>query len=180
VIPVKLRPCSSYRIKVTSTSDKSICDYSNVDFSIVPIVYPNPFRIDHNGGCITFSYLNENSLIRIYNLAGDLVFETITGPQENKYEWKVENNSKNPVVSGIYIYFINDKENTMAFGKITIIGKVSKFRVSPWRSLFTSLDKILFPNIMEYKVVYLSGRIYFRIEAIQPAENKCFKTNSRW
>ena len=88
------------------------------------IVYPNPFKpndkVPETGDCrgIIFDQLTENATLKIFNLAGELVYEKsgITG----KVQWNAKNESGKEVASGVYIYLITDS-GKKASGKLVII-----------------------------------------------------------
>ncbi|MEW6557467.1 MAG: BsuPI-related putative proteinase inhibitor [Elusimicrobiota bacterium] len=79
-------------------------------------VYPNPFKPSKGGDTeITFDGLTENVRIKIYTIAGRLAdeFETTT---DGSCNWKPE------LASGVYIYYIEDKNGKgKAKGKLAII-----------------------------------------------------------
>ena len=70
------------------------------------IVYPNPTK----EGWITFTRLTERVSVRIFNMAGELVY----GEQEHiandkaEWTWDCKNNDGEKVASGVYIYTIQD------------------------------------------------------------------------
>ena len=78
-------------------------------------VYPNPFKPSKHKQ-ITFDGLTANIKIKIYTVAGRLVdeFETST---DGSYNWNPDG-----VASGVYIYYIEDKNgNGSKKGKLAII-----------------------------------------------------------
>ncbi|MDR2426405.1 MAG: T9SS type A sorting domain-containing protein [Endomicrobium sp.] len=83
------------------------------------IVYPNPYKPSKHGNIgIMFSGLKSGAEIKIYNIAGELVFEdktAIDGP----YAWYGENNSGYQAASGIYIYYIKSGGKVQK-GKVVI------------------------------------------------------------
>ncbi|MDO8735300.1 MAG: T9SS type A sorting domain-containing protein, partial [Elusimicrobiota bacterium] len=79
-------------------------------------VYPNPFKPSKGHTQITFDGLTANIKIKIYTVAGRLVdeFETETS---GSYNWNPGNTA-----SGVYIYYIEDKNGTGSKkGKLAII-----------------------------------------------------------
>ena len=83
------------------------------------IAFPSPFKSSlHNK--ITFANLNGSVNIKIYNIAGELVWN-VEGITTAFYEWNVVNNDDESVASGIYIYVITDDEGNKATQKFTII-----------------------------------------------------------
>lgn len=92
-------------------------------------VYPNPLNIndlkDGEEFSIRFSDfpLNKKGEIKIYNLAGNLVFEDQVGPiaaATQAYRWNVRNNDNRRVSSGIYFYYLRMNGDSRK-GKIVII-----------------------------------------------------------
>ena len=79
-------------------------------------VYPNPFKPSYGHTQITFDGLTANIKIKIYTVAGRLVdeFETETS---GSYNWNPDD-----AASGVYIYYIEDKNGTGSKkGKLAII-----------------------------------------------------------
>ncbi|MEW6617771.1 MAG: right-handed parallel beta-helix repeat-containing protein, partial [bacterium] len=69
------------------------------------LVYPNPA---YKGQEVTFDQLTTDKQItlRIYSLAGELVFEK---SGMNEIKWNLKNKDNEDVASGIYIYFLKDE-----------------------------------------------------------------------
>jgi hypothetical protein len=92
-------------------------------------VYPNPCTVGDsrfgpvNGKYIVFKHLTEQAKIRIYTVAGILVFEYDKNDISDEYKWEMENNVNRKAASGVYIYLITNPEETKqkARGKIAII-----------------------------------------------------------
>jgi len=85
--------------------------------------FPVPFKPNSGLGhtAISFKlYSTSNILLRIYNIAGELVFEQ-AGITVDPYIWSVINNWNEPVASGVYIYFLTDDTKERKIGKIMII-----------------------------------------------------------
>jgi len=86
-------------------------------------VYPVPFkpasggRYDAEG--ITFSGLGENANIKIFNVAGEKVFEK-TVSDSGIFVWDAKNNGGNDVASGIYIYYVKTGDGKKFKGKLAI------------------------------------------------------------
>ena len=98
--------------------------YFNADKNDVIIMYPNPYRPGSGGNFdapyITFKNLTENTRIRIFNIAGELVKEDIANSYGN-YEWNACNNSGEKVASGVYIVLATNDQGMKKTGKIAII-----------------------------------------------------------
>jgi len=82
------------------------------------IAYPNPCK---GYGNITFKNLTDQCKIRIYNIAGELIFEQEFTNTNGNAEWNLKNRSGKDVASGVYIYLITNNQNQKATGKIGII-----------------------------------------------------------
>jgi TolB protein len=69
------------------------------------IAYPSPFSARAGHSQITFANLTGSVEIRVYNIAGELVWnlEDITTPT---YEWNVKNNDGEDTASGLYFYVV--------------------------------------------------------------------------
>ena len=86
------------------------------------VVYPNPFNANKGIGYVTFNGLtNIITTVRIYNLTGELIYETDEEVYNGKAFWGCKNNSGKDVASGIYIYLITNNQNQKATGKIGIV-----------------------------------------------------------
>jgi hypothetical protein len=85
---------------------------SNLDKAFV---YPNPYYASKHE-YIWFDRLTENSVIKIFTIAGELVKEihVTSSPQR----WDVK---KDSLASGIYIYLIKDPAGNKKVGKLGVI-----------------------------------------------------------
>jgi hypothetical protein len=83
-------------------------------------VYPNPFEPYLGHKTIKFTNLNGNVTIKVYNIAGELVWEKENITQ-NTYEWDAKNLNSQPIASGIYLYLVTDKNNNRSVGMFTVI-----------------------------------------------------------
>ncbi|OGS21853.1 MAG: hypothetical protein A3J83_04565 [Elusimicrobia bacterium RIFOXYA2_FULL_40_6] len=73
------------------------------------MVYPNPFKSGTNSKVITFANLsNDPTVIRIFNISGELVRILTKDVNMDKIEWDLKNEHGNRVSSGIYLYKINN------------------------------------------------------------------------
>ncbi|MEW6095392.1 MAG: T9SS type A sorting domain-containing protein [bacterium] len=77
--------------------------------------YPNP---THTGE-ITFKLPARRVVIKIFNIAGEKVFEEIL-PDGGLWKWECINSDNKKVASGIYIYILTDDKTTKT-GKLGII-----------------------------------------------------------
>jgi immune inhibitor A len=99
--------------------------------------YPNPIRGDETTIRMSFSSPISSGTIKIYNIAGELVFSV--GIDENnfkvdkssnyewvyEYNWKLENNFGNKVAPGVYVYVC---EGNLGSTKQVKIGKLAVIR----------------------------------------------------
>ena len=85
--------------------------------------YPNPYKpnsgLGHNK--ITFARLTSKTKVRIYNVAGELVYETERDTPTGELDWDVKNKSGEDIASGVYIYLIADELNHKAKGKFAVV-----------------------------------------------------------
>jgi hypothetical protein len=77
-----------------------------------PYIYPNPLRMSSGTRNLTFANLSPGTGIKIYDLSGNLVWETQA--QNATLVW--ESN----LASGVYLYRIK-KDNAQFIGKIAVI-----------------------------------------------------------
>ncbi|MCL2144195.1 MAG: glycosyl hydrolase [Endomicrobia bacterium] len=82
------------------------------------VAYPNPYKPSRHGNTgITFTGLKQGAEIKIYNIAGELVFDKkIT---DETFTWYAENNAGYRAASGVYIYHIKSGGKTKK-GKLVI------------------------------------------------------------
>jgi hypothetical protein len=85
-------------------------------------LYPNPFKPNSGLGhtVINFANLVPGSTIRVFNIAGQLVWIKENVPFET-YVWDAKNPSGNTIVSGVYIYVIIDPSGSKDIGNFSII-----------------------------------------------------------
>ncbi|MEW6607385.1 MAG: FG-GAP-like repeat-containing protein [bacterium] len=102
-------------------SDEIIINVPKVFYNLnSTLVYPNPA---YKGNMVTFDNLINDKIIslKIFNLAGELIYEKDKRSQNNKITWDLQNKDNEPVASGIYIYFLNDYTGSIKRGKIGVI-----------------------------------------------------------
>lgn len=108
------------------SNDGNKCSFTLTDIVNLKhmIVYPNPLYLSEFEE-IRFANLplEKSGNIRIYDLAGDLIFsdeiEPLTG-LKNYYSWNAKNASGKRVSSGMYLYFIK-VGNDFKKGKLAVI-----------------------------------------------------------
>ncbi|MDD5686360.1 MAG: fibronectin type III domain-containing protein [Elusimicrobia bacterium] len=81
-------------------------------------VYPNPYKEGDSryggveGKNIVFKRLTAKANIKIFNIAGELVFEgNKDSVIEDEYKWETVNNGGEKVARGMYIYLVTNPEN---------------------------------------------------------------------
>ena len=101
-----------------------------------PAVYavPNPLRTGrsaqedpnyHNypGDVVRFVGLTDDSILRVYSLAGDLIFTAENkDPDTRNIIWDTRNQKGEQVASGVYIYrTVDNKSGDDSYGRLVII-----------------------------------------------------------
>ena len=101
----------------TNTVSKLSNDLSNAH------CYPNPYKPNSGLGHtkITFSYVTSHIELRIFNIAGELVYNTDADTPSGELSWDVVNNSGQKLASGVYIYIITDNQGHKKMGKFAVI-----------------------------------------------------------
>ncbi|MDI6735354.1 MAG: fibronectin type III domain-containing protein [bacterium] len=83
-----------------------------------PFIYPNPYYGNkHN--YIYFGDVDENSIIQIFTIAGELVREIRV--ESVPQRWDVRNWAGEKIASGIYIYIIKDPTGNKKVGKLGVL-----------------------------------------------------------
>jgi hypothetical protein len=101
----------SYRGETTEGSER----YSNV------FAFPNPVREDFNGSVIITGLLR-NSDIRITDISGNLVYETVSDGGQASWNLKTYNDRR--VTTGVYLVFCSSSDGKQAFvTKVLVVGK---------------------------------------------------------
>jgi len=92
------------------------------------VVYPNPARLGLGHTKITFGHptnpaemLTEQTTIRIYTIAGELVKTIEKTGANGQVPWDITNKSGKRLASGVYIYFITNPRDEKCIGKLAII-----------------------------------------------------------
>ncbi|MDR1696232.1 MAG: T9SS type A sorting domain-containing protein [Endomicrobium sp.] len=106
----------SYTVEAASKSD--------INFEATPLnksiyAYPNPYKPSRHGNSgIRFANLKAGAQIKIFNIAGEMVFDA-KADADGDYMWDVQNKSGYKIASGVYIYHI-DSDGKVTKGKIAI------------------------------------------------------------
>jgi len=80
--------------------------------------YPNPFRSDRHTG-VTFNGLPPGSEIRVYDIVGNLVYETVSPAFE--LDWDVTNSSGAELAAGVYLYHVTAPGGESVTAKLAVI-----------------------------------------------------------
>ena len=84
------------------------------------VVFPNPFRPEQAAGhVLKFDHCPAGTEIRIFTLSGELTrkFTGVSGRQN----WDGKNSGGADVVSGVYLYVIDQPDGQKLSGKIFVI-----------------------------------------------------------
>ena len=87
------------------------------------LIYPVPYKpsnSNYGGQGIHFENISDGSDIKIFNIAGELVYEKTIANANKDFIWNVRNNSGNKIASGIYIYYIITPDGKKHKGKLAI------------------------------------------------------------
>ena len=83
--------------------------------------YPNPYKPALGHTRITFSHLTSHTKLKVFNIAGELVYETEADTPLGELPWDVTNNFGEKLASDLYIYLITDDDGHKATGKFAVI-----------------------------------------------------------
>jgi len=83
--------------------------------------YPNPYKPSAGHSRVTFSRLTHYTKLQVYNVAGELVYNTEGDTPTGELAWDVRNNSGDKLASGVYIYMMADGEGNRAKGRFAVI-----------------------------------------------------------
>jgi hypothetical protein len=104
--------------KSSVSSDSLINDESKDNILVYPVPYKPGSGGSYDAKGIMFDNIGTNAKIRIFNVAGEMVFlDTI---QNTFYIWDAKNKYGNTVASGVYIYYITSNEGKTFKGKIAV------------------------------------------------------------
>jgi photosystem II stability/assembly factor-like uncharacterized protein len=80
--------------------------------------YPNPFRGDRHSG-VTFNGLPPGSELQVFDIAGNLVYETVSPAFE--LDWDVTNSSGAELAAGVYLYHVTAPGGESLTAKLAVI-----------------------------------------------------------
>ncbi len=87
-------------------------------------VYPVPFKPNsggkYGGDGIYFDGVKDGTNIKIFNIAGEKVFEKTVSDSNELFVWDAKNNAGSNIASGIYIYYIKTSDGKKVKGKLAI------------------------------------------------------------
>lgn len=113
---------STHTPTVTPTSSPTTTAQPSESLARV-VVFPNPY-IEHkeNYRTISFIYLTYQAKIRVYDLAGQLIWEAEKNNGSDRISWiGVKNEDGQNLASGVYIYIITNRQGEKKTGKIAIL-----------------------------------------------------------
>jgi hypothetical protein len=85
------------------------------------IVYPNPFVPSlAKGGSLKFVNLTPDATVKVYDIAGCLVWKQETRDTGGAAFWDGLNAAGGDVASGIYFYVVTDPRGNRITGKVTL------------------------------------------------------------
>jgi hypothetical protein len=95
-------------------------------------VVPNPYRTGgsrlttenyHNfpDGVVRFVNVPPNSQIKVYTIAGDLVWETTHLGSKGNVEWDTRNRGDQLITSGVYIFRVEQPDGNSMYGRFVVI-----------------------------------------------------------
>ena len=83
--------------------------------------YPNPYKPSKGHTKITFSRLTTYAKLKVFNIAGELVYQKEEDTPTGELPWDVVNDRGEKLASGVYIYLITDNSGNKAKGKFAVI-----------------------------------------------------------
>ena len=116
---------NNYTENFYNSAEVTAIDYNEKlpsNFDITSIAYPNPFNPSVTFSVNFNSVVNDNFIIKIYDIIGRLVLAdelSVTGQTEFKYIWNTANTVNCNLSSGVYFYRINGQTS-----KLTTVGKI--------------------------------------------------------
>jgi len=88
-------------------------------------VWPNPWSPTPGSSShapkITFSGLTSDYTLKIFTVAGDLVFQHTETSSSGKYYWTPANEKGQSLASGVYVWAVTGPDNSQKHGKLIII-----------------------------------------------------------
>lgn len=104
------------------TGDLSVAMASKLENDLTKAhVYPNPYKPSSGHKKITFARLTAHTKLKIFNIAGELVYDKEEDTPQGELPWDVVNDSGEKLASGVYIYLIMNNNGHKAKGKFAVI-----------------------------------------------------------
>jgi hypothetical protein len=88
------------------------------DGELKTIAYPNPVRLASGDTTVTFDRLTAPATIRVYTIAGELVFKAVA--ENETLSWDLTASSGGRVASGVYVWRVTSDAGTTT-GKLAVI-----------------------------------------------------------
>jgi hypothetical protein len=102
------------------STTKLLDEKDQTELLIFPVPYKPGSNSMYGGDGITFLGLSDGSNIKIFNVAGELVYEKTIQNADKKFLWDVRNNSGKKIASGVYVYYITTSDGKKLKGKLAI------------------------------------------------------------
>jgi hypothetical protein len=106
---------SAPRIWIGTENGLASRDYTAVEISVTPNVFPNPFEIRYSGDRATFE-VPAGSIVDIFTIAGERV-RTLT----EIYLWDGRNEAGELVASGLYLFRVKFAFGTIGNGRLGVV-----------------------------------------------------------
>lgn len=101
-------------------SSKLVQGGSDEKISVFPVPYKPKSGGKYDAKGITFLGVTNGTNIKIFNIAGEKVFEETISGIDNTFVWNAKNNAGNDIASGIYFYYIKTASGKKVKGKLAI------------------------------------------------------------
>jgi hypothetical protein len=72
-------------------------------------------------GLVRFVNIPWNCTIRVFTVAGDLVWENVQTSNGGDVEWNLTNQSSESIASGVYIFRVETPNGDSMFGRLVVI-----------------------------------------------------------
>ena len=84
------------------------------------VIYPNPVRLQEYGGVVTVDGLVENAFVKITDMSGRLVWQSIANG--GTFSWNLRDLNGNLPQTGMYMLLISNSDGTeIIIGKLALI-----------------------------------------------------------
>ncbi|MFA5780266.1 MAG: T9SS type A sorting domain-containing protein [Elusimicrobiota bacterium] len=104
------------------TGDLSVAMESKLENDLTKAhCYPNPYKPSKGHTKITFSRLTTHTKLKVFNIAGEFVYDKEEDTPDGELPYDVVNKDGDKLASGVYIYLITDNSGNKAKGKFAVI-----------------------------------------------------------